>query len=127
MGNKVLIIDDDPDLVEAVSMLLEAEGLSPLGAYGGNEGLAMAKSENPDLIVLDVMMPDMDGFQVGKELLTDNVLRNIPLIMLSAVAEHVGDTNYKPHADAKALEADDWFDKPVDPHALVKRIKQLID
>ncbi len=126
MGKRVLIIDDDPDLVEAVSMLLEAEGLTPLGAYGGEEGLAKAREETPDLIVLDVMMPGMDGFAVGKELAKDERLKNIPLIMLSAVADHVVGTTYSPHANARDLMADDWFDKPVDPQALVDRIRELI-
>ncbi len=126
VGKKILIVDDDPDLVEAVSMLLEAEGMVPLAAYGGVEGLQKAKEEKPDLIILDVMMPDMDGFAVAKKLAADENLKNIGLVMLSAVGEHIADTDYYPHASARELEADDWFDKPVDPKALVDRIKQLV-
>jgi len=124
---RVLIIDDDPDLVEAVSMLLEASGMAPLAAYGGDEGLATARKENPDLIILDVMMPGKDGFAVAKEMAADEKLKEIPLVMLSAVVEHVGGTGYAPHANAMELEADDWFDKPVDPQALVNRVKELLD
>jgi two-component system alkaline phosphatase synthesis response regulator PhoP len=125
-GKRVLIIDDDPDLVEAVSMLLEAEGMEPLAAYGGIEGLEIARTQNPDLIILDVMMEDKDGFAVAKEVSRDDKLSDIPVIMLTAVAEHAMDTSYAPQAAIKSLEADEWFDKPVDPAALVGRIKELI-
>ncbi|MBW1713930.1 MAG: response regulator [Deltaproteobacteria bacterium] len=125
-GERVLIVDDDPDLVEAVSMLLEAAGMVPLAAYGGAEGLDKARNENPDLIILDVMMPDIDGFAVAKELSADDKLKDIPLIMLSAVVEHMGETSYAPHSASRDLEADDWFDKPVDPRALVDRVKELL-
>ena len=123
---RILIVDDDPDLVEAVSMLLEAENMVPLAAYGGIEGLEKAKTENPDLIILDVMMPDKDGFAVAKELAADEKLSRIPLVMLSAVVESMSETTYAPHAAARELEAEEWFDKPVDPQALVNRVKELL-
>lgn len=126
MGKKILIVDDDPDLVEAVSMLLEAEGFTPLAAYGGVEGLDAARKQNPDLIVLDIMMPDMDGYQVAQELAADDALSNIPVIMLTAVTDYVSDTSYS-HGDGKRLVADDFFEKPVDPETLVNRIVELMD
>ncbi|MBU1276092.1 MAG: response regulator [Proteobacteria bacterium] len=125
-GKRVLIIDDDPDLVEAISMLLEAEGMVPLAAYGGIEGLEKARTQSPDIIILDVMMEDKDGFTVAREVSGDDKLRDIPVIMLTAVAEHAMDTSYTPQAAIKSLEADEWFDKPVDPAALVSRIKELV-
>ena len=125
MSKKILIIDDDPDLVEAVSMLLEASGLVPLAAYGGEEGLAKAKSETPDLIVLDIMMPGIDGYEVAKRLSADDGLSGIPVIMLTAVTDFVGSTSYS-HASGKELVADDFFAKPVDPESLVRRILELV-
>ena len=125
MPKRILIVDDDPDLVEAVSMLLEAAGMEPLAAYGGVEGLEKARNEEPDLIVLDVMMPDKDGYAVARELAKDAKLSEIPLIMLTAVVDHIGDTHYS-HADGKDLVADDYFQKPVDPEALVQRITELV-
>jgi len=125
MSKKILIVDDDPDLVEAVSMLLEAEGMTPIAAYGGVEGLERAKSESPDLIVLDVMMPDKDGYAVAKELAANDSLSDIPVIMLTAVVDHIGDSHYS-HASGKDLVADDYFQKPVDPEALVVRIGELV-
>ena len=125
MPKRILIVDDDPDLVEAVSMLLEAEGMTPIAAYGGVEGLEKARTENPDLIVLDVMMPDKDGYAVAKELSKNGELSGIPVIMLTAVVDHIGTTHYS-HASGKDLVADDFFQKPVDPEALVKRIGELV-
>ncbi len=125
MSKRILIVDDDPDLVEAVSMLLEAEGMTPLAAYGGEEGLARAREDNPDLIVLDIMMPDKDGYAVAKELAADDKLSDIPVIMLTAVTDYVGTTSYS-HDSGKDLVADDFFEKPVEPEALVKRIMELV-
>lgn len=125
MPKRILIVDDDPDLVEAVSMLLEAEGMTPIAAYGGVEGLEKAKTESPDLIVLDVMMPDKDGYTVAKELAKNDALSGIPVIMLTAVVDHIGHTHYS-HASGKELVADDFFQKPVDPETLVKRIAELV-
>jgi two-component system alkaline phosphatase synthesis response regulator PhoP len=126
-GQKVLIIDDDPDLVEAVGILLKREGFEPVAAYGGVEGLAKARSEKPAVIILDVMMEDKDGFTVAKELAADVELNHIPVIMLTAVAEHAQDSSYAPQAAIKSLEAEEWFDKPVDPEALVSCIKELLE
>ncbi len=125
MSKRILIVDDDPDLVEAVSMLLEAEGMTPIAAYGGVEGLEKARSESPDLIVLDIMMPDKDGYAVAKELAGNTDLSGIPVIMLTAVGDYIGSTHYS-HASGKDLVADDFFQKPVDPQALVNRIAELV-
>jgi len=123
---KVLIIDDDPDLVEAVSILLKREGFAPLSAYGGNQGLETARAEKPGVIILDVMMEDKDGFAVAKELAGDAELSSIPVIMLTAVADHSQSSVYAPQEAIKSLEAEEWFDKPVDPQALVSCIKELL-
>ncbi len=124
---RVLIIDDDPDLVEAVSILLKKEGIEPLAAYGGVEGLDRAKAEKPDVIILDVMMEDKDGFAVAKELAGEGELARIPVIMLTAVADHAQDSPYAPQAAIKSLEAEEWFDKPVDPKELVSTVKELLN
>jgi two-component system alkaline phosphatase synthesis response regulator PhoP len=126
MAKKILLVDDDPDLIEAVSLQLQAAGLETIEAFNGEEGLAKARSENPDLIVLDVMMPVKDGFTAAKEIADDEVLSEIPVIMLTAVTDHVGSTSYS-HQAGKELMADDFFKKPVNPDELVERIKELIE
>ena len=125
MAKKILIVDDDPDLVEAVSTILESKGYAVAAAYGGIEGLEKAKSENPDLIVLDVMMPDKDGYEVCKELKADEKYRSIPILLLTAVVSKISATKYTQQMGMET-EADDYVDKPVEPDELVRRIEVLI-
>jgi two-component system alkaline phosphatase synthesis response regulator PhoP len=122
---RILVVDDDPDLVETVSMMLEARGFLPIPAYGGIEGLEKAGKERPDLIVLDVMMPDKDGYAVCSELKKDPVLNEIPVILLTAIGDHITSTNYTLRGGMETF-ADDFFQKPVDIQALVNRIEQLL-
>jgi two-component system alkaline phosphatase synthesis response regulator PhoP len=125
MAKKILVIDDDPDLVEATSMILKSRHYDVIAAYGGVEGLEKARSENPDLIVLDVMMPDKDGYTVCKELKADPALNAIPVLLLTAVVSHISTTRFS-HQMGMETEADDYMDKPVDPAELVKRIEVLL-
>ena len=122
---KILIVDDDPDLVEAVTMILESKDYDVIAAYGGIEGLEKAKAEDPDLIVLDVMMPDKDGYAVCKELKADPKYSNIPILLLTAVVSKISTTRYTQQMGLET-EADDYIDKPVEPAELVKRIEILL-
>lgn len=123
--SKILIVDDDPDLVEAVTMILESKDYDVIVAYGGNEGLEKAKAEGPDLIVLDVMMPDKDGYAVCKELKADPKYREIPILLLTAVVSKISTTRYTQQMGLET-EADDYIDKPVEPAELVRRIEVLL-
>ena len=123
--SKILIVDDDPDLVEAVTMILESKDYDVIAAYGGIEGLEKAKTEAPDLIVLDVMMPDKDGYVVCKELKGDPKYREIPILLLTAVVSKISTTRYTQQMGLET-EADDYIDKPVEPAELVKRIEVLL-
>src|SRR4030067_1068094 len=125
MAKKILIVDDDPDLVEAVTMSLESKNYDVAAAYGGIEGLEKAKSENPDLIVLDVMMPDKDGYVVCKEMKADPKLSKIPILLLTAVVSKIPTTRYTQRMGMET-EADDYMDKPVEPAELVNRIEALL-
>jgi len=122
---KILIVDDDPDLVEAVTMILESKDYDVIAAYGGIEGLEKAKTEDPDLIVLDVMMPDKDGYAVCKELKADPQYTKIPILLLTAVVSKISTTRYTQQMGLET-EADDYIDKPVEPAELVKRIEVLL-
>jgi two-component system alkaline phosphatase synthesis response regulator PhoP len=118
MAKKILIVDDDPDLVEAVTMILESKKYDVAAAYGGIEGLQKAKTENPDLIVLDVMMPDKDGYAVCKELKADPKWSKIPILLLTAVVSKIATTRYTQQGGLET-EADDYIHKPVEPDVLV--------
>jgi len=125
MGKKILLVDDDPDFVEAVSLVLKPKKFDVVTAYNGIEGLKKAMTEKPDLIVLDVMMPEKDGYAVCRELKSDPKMSHIPVLLLTAVASHVPTTRYTQEMGLET-EADDYLDKPVEPEVLVKRIEGLL-
>ena len=125
MAKRILIVDDDPDLVDAISMILKSKHYEVIVAYGGVEGLEKTKTEKPDLIVLDVMMPDKDGYTVCKELKADSVLCEIPVLLLTAVVSHISTPRFS-HQMGMETEADDYLDKPVEPVELVKRVEALL-
>lgn len=123
---KVLIVDDNPDFVEATKLILEKKGgYEVVVAYDGVEGLEKTKSEKPDLIVLDVMMPNKDGYKMCAELKEDAEYSDIPIILLTAVASHISDTQYTPRMGMET-EADDYLDKPAEPKEILKRVDNLL-
>jgi len=117
----VLIVDDDPDLVETVCMMLEDKGYEVGKAYDGVEGEEAIKERHPDLLVLDVMMPRKDGYQLCSELKADSATKDIPVILLTAVGEAVPTTSYT-HAQGMATEAEEYIPKPVDSKTLVEAV-----
>lgn len=114
MDKRILVVDDEINIVEIISYNLEKEGYTVLKAYDGEEGLKMAKEENPNLVLLDIMMPKMDGFQVCREIRT---FSQVPIIMLTARAEEVD--------KVLGLEfgADDYVTKPFGVRELMARVK----
>ncbi|MGW8223439.1 MAG: response regulator [Syntrophobacteria bacterium] len=117
----VLIVDDDPDLVETVCMMLEDKGYEVGKAYDGVEGEEAIKDRQPDLLVLDVMMPRKDGYQLCAELKADSATKDIPVILLTAVGEAVPTTSYT-HAQGMSTEAEEYIPKPVDSKTLVEAV-----
>lgn len=124
-GKYVLIVDDDPDLVETVAMMLESKGFEVGKAYDGIEGEAAIKQRRPDVLVLDVMMPRKNGYQLCKELKSNKWTSDIPIVMLTAVGDAVPTTSYS-HAEGMAMEAEDFIPKPVDAATLVEAVQRLI-
>ena len=117
----VLIVDDDPDLVETVCMMLEDKGYEVGKAYDGVEGEEAIKERHPDLLVLDVMMPRKDGYELCSELKADSATKDIPVILLTAVGEAVPTTSYT-HAQGMSTEAEEYIPKPVDSKTLVQAV-----
>ncbi len=122
---RILVVDDDPDLVESVAILLEQKQHEVIPAYGGIEGLEKAKKEKPDAIILDVMMPDKNGYEVCKELKGDPEYQDIPILLLTAVASKISSTTYT-HRMGMETEADDYVDKPVEAKELVRLVENLL-
>jgi len=113
----VLVVDDEPDVVETVAVMLESKGCEVGKAYDGIEAEESIKARRPDLVILDVMMPRKDGYKLCAELKADKNTRDIPIILLTAVADEVGRTRYS-HADGMETEANDYIPKPIDTKSL---------
>jgi CheY-like chemotaxis protein len=116
----ILVVDDEPDNRELLEIILASEGFRVVAAASGAEALAIVAREAPDLIVLDVMMPNMTGYEVTAKLKGDPATRNIPILIFSAVSD--------PDARRLGLSAgaDDYLAKPVEYADLVKRVRKLL-
>lgn len=121
MAKKILVIDDQPSITKLVSVKLTKEGFEVIEALDGEEGLNKAKEERPDLVILDVMMPKMDGWEVREKLREDRRCRNIPVIMLTAMGHF--------EEQLKGLEKgiEDYLTKPFSPTALAGLVKEVLD
>ena len=117
MPKKILIVDDEPQIVEICRDYLKAAGYETVTASNGAQGLSLARREKPDLIVLDLMMPEMDGLDVTREIRRAS---DVPIIMLTALAEEVDQVT------GLEIGADDYITKPFSPRALVARVRALL-
>lgn len=122
---KILVIDDDPDFVAATKLVLESKPYQVVTAFDGDEGLKKARDESPDLIILDVIMPLKDGFMVCEQLKRDPELGKIPVLMLTAFADKVGETSVAV-SQGLTLQAEDFIDKPITPTELLIRVERLL-
>ena len=119
-SKKILIVEDEHDILQLIKLYLEKEGFRTVAAKTGTEGLQCAKQEKPDLVVLDLMLPEIDGLEVCKRLRSAPETAMLPIIMLTAKAEE-SDT-----VVGLELGADDYVTKPFSPKTLVARIKALL-
>ena len=115
---RILLVDDEHELVDMVKIRLEANGYDVAVAYNGEEGLKAAKEKNPDIILLDIMMPKKDGYTVLKDLKADDKLREIPVIIITA----------KPKMkDLFEMEGVNYYIvKPIDDKELLSKIKEAL-
>lgn len=117
---RILIVDDDPVILRLLKVNFEMEGFGVLTAENGEQGVAVATQESPDIILLDVMMPGMNGFEAAEKLRNQSATREIPIVFVSAKAQS---------ADVKAgltLGAVDYVTKPFDPVELVQKVEGLL-
>jgi two-component system alkaline phosphatase synthesis response regulator PhoP len=114
---KILVVDDEPDLVETVRFPLELEGYQVLVSYNGEDGLNQARGENPDLIILDLMLPKLDGYKVCRLLKFDERYKHIPILMLTAKVQE------KDRILGKETGADEYMTKPFDIDKLMEKVK----
>lgn len=123
---RILVVDDEPDFASIVQGHLEKEGFEVGVAYDGVEGLEKVKANPPDAIVLDVMMPEMDGYEMCSRLKKDAAYRDIPIVLLTAVASHISSTRYSHHG-GMTTEADDYLDKPASAEDITDAINRLLN
>lgn len=121
----VLLVDDDVDFCDATELLLESKGYEVILAYDGKEGLEKVRTEKPDLVILDVMMPEMNGYDVCVVLKADPDLKKIPIILLTGVGQEMFKTHYTQHMGLMT-EADDYIAKPVESQELAERVEYLL-
>jgi two-component system alkaline phosphatase synthesis response regulator PhoP len=147
MAKKVLVVDDDENTRTFLSAALEQNGYQPVGACNGQEGLQMIQGEKPDLVLLDVMMPKKTGFVLFKQLRRTDEFKDIPVIMLTGVAEVLEDLdaqsddtherpydalreamrkNIKEMKEEGLVKPDAFIDKPIDPEVVIAKVKELI-
>ena len=122
---KILLIDDDVDFVEATKIVLESKPYEVIVAYNGDDGLRKAREENPDLIILDIIMPGKDGFSTAEQLKKDSELSKIPVLVLTSYAEKGGESSIAA-SGGLTLETEDYIDKPIRPEELLKRVDKYL-
>lgn len=127
MPKKILVVDDDPDILDAITIILESSGYQVVTARDGIEALATLKAEEPDLMILDLLMPKMDGFAVMKELQDErwSQYRDMRILVLSSVREEAARRRYELET-ALELGLDDYIEKPISPNSLLERVEGLI-
>ena len=122
---RILVIDDDPLFVETTKTILESKDYQIITAFDGDEGLQKARDEEPDLILLDIIMPTQDGFHVCEQIKRNPQLADIPVIILTSFARKKGETNI-PVSAGFQLEAEGYLDKPVDPNELLAYVGKML-
>jgi len=120
MPKRILIVDDEPDLLEMVQINLEMEGYECMVAYDGFRALDRARKEKPDLIILDIMLPGLNGYKVCRLLKFDEKYKHIPIIMLTAEAQQAD------RLLGEATGADYYMTKPFDADKLLAKVKELL-
>jgi CheY-like chemotaxis protein len=122
-GRKILIVDDEPDIVTYLTTLLEDNGFTTIAAVDGREAFASAKSEKPDLITLDISMPEESGVKAYRQLQGDPVTKDIPIIIVTGIsADFERFIRSRKQVDPPAA----YFEKPIDPEKLLKTIREIL-
>jgi DNA-binding response OmpR family regulator len=120
MAKKILVIDDELDVLQMVVFILKKNGFAVISATGGQEAIDLAYKEKPDLIILDLWLPDMDGAEVSRRLKADDNLRNIPIILFTASAEMIEDR-------VKECNANDYLLKPFEYQELLDKVAKRLN
>jgi DNA-binding response OmpR family regulator len=119
---KICIIEDEPAMIELVSLILRNRGFEVAGAIGGQEGLEMISKNQPDLVLLDLMMPDMSGWDVYQQMKADETMKSIPVIVVTAKAQSIDKV-----LGLHIAKVQDYITKPFSPNELVESVRRVLD
>ncbi|MCK5054554.1 MAG: response regulator [Anaerolineales bacterium] len=120
-AKRVVCIEDEPEMIDLVRLILGRKGFSVIGANGGIEGLETVQRERPDLVLLDLMMPDMDGWEVYQQMKADDELRDIPVVVVTAKAQSIDKV-----LGLHIAKVDDYITKPFGPQELLESVEKII-
>jgi CheY-like chemotaxis protein len=125
VGRRILVVDDNVDTARIVSLILESEGYEVINAKNGNHAQELVGIDKPDCIILDIMMPQMDGFTFCSWLRSMNSYYDIPVILLTSYSKHIYESTHS-HEEMMYADADEYLEKPVRPEILLASIEQLL-
>jgi len=120
-AKRVVCIEDEPEMIDLVRLILGRKGFEVIGANGGVEGLEAVRREKPDLVLLDLMMPDMDGWEVYQQIKADEALRHIPVVVVTAKAQSIDKV-----LGLHIAKVDDYITKPFGPQELLESISKIL-
>lgn len=120
-AKRVVCIEDEPEMIDLVRLILGRKGFEVIGANGGVEGLEAVRREKPDLVLLDLMMPDMDGWEVYQQIKADEELRHIPVVVVTAKAQSIDKV-----LGLHIAKVDDYITKPFGPQELLESVSKIL-
>lgn len=118
---RVVCIEDEPEMIDLVRLILGRKGFRVIGANGGLEGIDAVRREKPDLVLLDLMMPDMDGWEVYQQMKADPELRSIPVVVVTAKAQSIDKV-----LGLHIAKVDDYITKPFGPQELLESVEKIL-
>jgi two-component system, OmpR family, response regulator VicR len=119
---RIVCIEDEPEMIDLIQLILSRRGFEVVGASGGKEGLQVVRATHPDLVLLDLMMPDMDGWEVYQQLNAEESTRNIPVIIVTAKAQNIDKV-----LGLHIAKVDDYIAKPFGPQELIDSVEKILN
>ena len=119
---RVICVEDEAEMIDLIRLILSRKGFEVIGANGGKQGLEMIREQKPDLILLDLMMPDMDGWEVYQQVKADEATRDIPVIVVTAKAQSIDKV-----LGLHIAKVDDYISKPFSPQELMDSVEQVLN
>ena len=118
---RVVCVEDEPEMIDLIRLILSRKGFEVIGANGGKQGLETIREQKPDLVLLDLMMPDMDGWEVYQQMKADKEITDIPVIVVTAKAQSIDKV-----LGLHIAKVDDYISKPFSPQELLDSVDQVL-